>query len=183
MAERSRIIKSEFILSQPPDLHAADVVVNARDAGLTIDLPLVYRVRARANARGTATTRSAETSAPTPTSSPTAKSLIATGASKADFVRAGTNPSSKKIVEQAKPAGNNRQVDSVHNVPRAATANRRLGPKKPSPGVVAKPKAPSIGSTSDEEELLKIIAAEVGLGRAIDVLKAERARVAAIFDR
>jgi hypothetical protein len=46
------------------------------------------------------------------------------------------------------------------------------------PALVARPSA--LASTN-EEELLKIVAAEVGLGRAIALLQGERARVQAII--
>jgi hypothetical protein len=211
-ADKIDISKSEFILSQPADLHAVDVVVNARDAGLAIDLPLVYAVRTRASARRQVPSPSAETS-PVTTKSPASASSRragprgarhrAAGASKADLNRAETNLTAEQIAEPAKPAESKLEVGSVHNARGPNTAKQKpvakktsprafAKPKKASPRVFAKPKKASPRvfakpeplppvSIENDEELLMIIAAEVGLGRAIEVLQAERARVKAIF--
>ncbi|HXX66016.1 MAG TPA: hypothetical protein VEK07_02480 [Polyangiaceae bacterium] len=185
-ADKIDVSKTEFILSQPPDLHAADVVVNARDAGLAIDLPLVYSVRARAGARRRARTRSAVKNRAAPKGSATPKSTAmvnspnAAVASKADFVRARTKLSPKEIVAQAKSAGMELGVGYVYNVRSADKAKRMPAAKKRSPLVFAKAERVSV-SKRNEEGLLKMLAAEIGLGRAIDVLRAERSRVTAIF--
>lgn len=200
-ADKIDISKSEFILSQPPDLHAADVVVNARDAGLAIDLPLVYTVRTRASARRQAPTPSAETSPGTTKSAAVASGPTAARASKAESNRPRTNLRPKEIAEPAKSAGSKLEAGSVDSVRRSNKATRRPAAKKglsrilvkrtPLPSVSrrsadaairAGEQRPSVSRRNDEE-LLMIIAAEVGLGRAISILQAERARVRAIFGR
>jgi hypothetical protein len=222
-ADKIDISKSEFILSQPPDLHAVDVVVNARDAGLAIDLPLVYTVRTRASARRHAPSPSAETSPVTARGPALPSRRRAAGASKADSNRAQTNLTPKEVAEPPKsaaprlakevaapaksaapkpavasaspkpavaPPSSKPAVASAHNAPRSNKAKRRPAAKKASARVFAKPEPlPSVSMTNDapfvsmrnDEELLMILAAEVGLGRAIDILQAERARVMAIF--
>jgi hypothetical protein len=42
-------------------------------------------------------------------------------------------------------------------------------------------KRPSFSASTNEEELLKLVAAEVGLGRAMEILAGERARVRALI--
>lgn len=103
--------------------------------------------------------------------------------SKADFVRAHANLSPKEIVAKAKEQGFQIGVPYVYNVRAydktsrtkgvglAARRARRLGP------AVGRP----IATTSSAEALLKAVAAEIGLARAIEILQGERARVHAVL--
>jgi hypothetical protein len=104
---------------------------------------------------------------------------------KADFVRARLHLSPKEIVEDAKATGVKLDVGYVYNVRGAtktaakrkvtALAARRSTARRAPPVV-----APT-ATTSSAEELLRAAAAEIGLGRAIELLLGERARVHAVL--
>jgi hypothetical protein len=181
--------KSEFIRSQPAELSAAQVVEKAKAEGLTIEPGLVYNVRGRAKSLGKA--KKAATPAPAkkgPTPAPAAKKASSNGAkkpaSKAAFVRQFPHLTPKEIVEKAKDEGLKLEVGYVYNIRSADKGAHGKPTKSPAarpsaPKAAAAPVRPRATSHSNEEELLKIVAAEVGLGRAIEVLQGERARVMA----
>jgi hypothetical protein len=104
---------------------------------------------------------------------------------KADFVRSlpVTTPA-KEVVAKAKEAGIALTDMYVYNVRSTSKASAKKGNgRKPSSRTVAAVRGPhkvaaAVGSV---EELLKAIAAEIGLGRAIAVLQGERDRVRAVL--
>lgn len=105
---------------------------------------------------------------------------------KADFIRARPNLKAKEIVEQAKAAGLDISAPYVY-ILRGATKKRAAkaasGATKRKPG---RPKgsvrhAQAHASPSRAEALLKAIAAEIGLSRALSILEAEHARVKAVL--
>jgi hypothetical protein len=173
-AKKTSISKSEFIRLQPSTLSAAEVVTKGKAAGLTILPGLVYEVRRMAKAKkGTA-----RAIVPPKTVAAAAK---APAVSKADFVRARAHLSPREIVEDAKAAGINFEVQYVYNVRRhdAATGRQPEGRTPPvrRSAAVRRP----IATASKAEDLLKAVAAELGLGRAIEILQGERARVRAVI--
>lgn len=104
--------------------------------------------------------------------------------SKADFVRAHANLSPKEIVAKAKEQGIKIGVPYVYNVRAYDKAGRtksvglaaRRGGSRIGPAV-GRP----IATNSSAEALLKAVAAEIGLARAIEILQGERARVHAVL--
>ncbi len=117
--------------------------------------------------------------------------------SKADWVR--SQPASmtvKEIVEKAAAAGMKLDLSSVYKARKGTTAKAAqpkaakptaakptTAPKraaKPAPVAVA-PVEPNGQRPSSAEDLLKAVAAEIGLGRAIEILAGERARVRAVI--
>ncbi|MGA3121851.1 MAG: hypothetical protein ABSF69_13880 [Polyangiaceae bacterium] len=110
---------------------------------------------------------------------------------KAAFVRS-VDPrlSARDVVAKAKAAGITLTDTYVYNVRGAAkaAANAKATPNK----VTAKPATPiktsgalpavkNGASTYSVESLLKALAAEIGLGRASEILAGERARVQAVL--
>jgi hypothetical protein len=84
----------------------------------------------------------------------------------------------KDVVKQAKGAGIKLGVSYVYNI-RGAAKKKRAGAKSP----VLSPLAKAGGSrvSTSAESLLRAVAAELGLGSAIEILQGERARVKALI--
>jgi hypothetical protein len=184
--------KSDFIRSQPAAVSAADVVAKGKAAGIRFSTQLVYNVRAGSRGKQVAAKK---TSTPKPVSVAKAKSKV----SKADFVRARSHLSPKEIVEDAKTDGLKLGVAYVYNVrgydktkgKKKSTKAAAAPTARPSPTTVkpttrprvtpTTPVARPIANRSSAEDLLKAMAAEIGLGRAIELLQGERARVHSIL--
>lgn len=166
--------KSDFVRVQPATLSAADVLAKAKAAGLKITPQLVYKVRSVSKPQGKAK------KAPTakPTASPTSSKIT----NKSAFVRVNRSLSPKEIVEKAKAAGIKLDVGYVYNVRGAAKTRakkRRAAAKSPALSTVVNTGPWSVSQHA--ETLLRAVAAEIGLGHAIELLHAERARVAALL--
>jgi hypothetical protein len=174
--------KSDFIRSQPSTVSTADVVAKAKAAGMKISSTLVYMVRGRAGGKGKAKKAAAKKTLATPSAS-TKKSAT----SKADFVRAHANLSPKAIVEKAKAEGVKFDASYVYNV---RTYDKAAAKKKRAPKATARRATPArngasvarpVVNGSGAENLLKAVAAEIGLGKAMEILAGERARVQAVI--
>jgi hypothetical protein len=170
--------KSDFIRQQPATASAAEVVEKAKTAGLKLGAPLVYKVRRRASAKGK--TRAASRKTSTTTKGTTTKPVK----TKADFVRAHRNLSPKEVVDQAKVDGIKLDVGYVYNVRGSDKISRkkkkaatRRTTNASNGASVLRPAA----AMSSAEDLLRAIAAEIGLGRAMEILAGERARVRAVI--
>ncbi len=104
---------------------------------------------------------------------------------KADFVRSvDFNVPAKDVIAKAKAAGITLTDTYVYNVRGAAKAASNKAAAKPSAPVkapVASPVPKSAASAGSVESLLKAVAAEIGLGRASEILAGERARVRAVL--
>lgn len=100
------------------------------------------------------------------------------GHSKAEFIRSlpATTPASE-VVAKAKAAGMSITPQYVYNL--RARANNAAGAPRRGPG--RPPKALSAGggsvSSGRVEDLLKAVAAEIGLSRAIQILQSEQQKV------
>ena len=120
------------------------------------------------------------------------------GASKADFVRERGHLSPREIVEDANAHGLKFDPSYVYKVRGydKATASKKAPASKKTPSskpAVTTPAAPASTSKATApngthsssgakvEGLLRAVAAELGLGRAIDILQGERARVRAVI--
>jgi hypothetical protein len=174
--------KSEFI-RQHPSLSTAEIIAAGKKSGLKISSSLVYVVRGRtAKPKGAVAKKTTASTSAAPTSTSTSTRPTQ---SKADFVRAHTNLSPKEIVKKAKAEGVKLGVSYVYNVRGAdkstgrtkvtAVAARRSAVRTAPP--VPRP----ITTSSSAETLLKALGAELGLGRAIEILAGERARVRAVI--
>ncbi len=171
-AKKTTVSKSDFI-RQHATLSTADVIAKAKAAGLKVSSSLVYMVRGRAGAKKGAAKKTSKTTAivKTPTQS------------KADFVRAHASLSPKEIVAKGKADGLKIDVHYVYNV----RAYGKTAGKKKRAATRATPsrKAPAVSrpitTSTKAETLLRAIAAEIGLGRAMEILSAERAMVRAVI--
>jgi hypothetical protein len=182
--------KSDFIRKQPSSLSAAEVVAKGKAAGIKFSTQLVYNVRNGSKGKKGAAKK---TSTPKPTVAASTKATV----SKAAFVRAHASLSPKEIVKKAKAEGVKLDVRYVYNVrgydktkgKKKAAKARAPATKATAPTArptrAASRTAPSvprpITSTRSAEDLLRAVAAEIGLGRAIEQLQGERARVRAIL--
>jgi hypothetical protein len=176
--------KSAFIRSQPAAMSTADVIAKGKAEGMKISSSLVYMVRGRAKPKSATpksttpkSTTTAKTWAPAKRSAPSASI-----ASKAEFVRSRSHLSPREIVEDAKAAGVKLDVGYVYNVRGAAKAKSSVKVTKQAARTVrAAPVGRPVSASSRVEDLLKAIAAELGLGRAMEILAGERARVRAVI--
>jgi len=170
------ISKSDFIRAQPASLSTAEVVAKGKEAGIKLNRVLVYKVRAKGKPKKAAGAKRAAVSAKASTS---AKHV----ASKAAFVRGlPASMPAKDVVAQAKAAGLKLGVSYVYNIRGAAkmaAKKKRAAAKSPAVATVASPSGAGVSSRA--ANLLKAVAAEIGLGPAIEILQGERARVAAVI--
>lgn len=167
--------KSEFIRLHP-SLTAAEVIAAGEAQGLSFSSALVYGVR---GSKGTKKAPAKKPSTPK-------KAAV----SKADFVRQHAVLTPKGIVAAAKAEGITLDVNYVYSVRNEQTKAFRKEARAKAEALVATrktstaPKTVSNGSRSSGssvEDLLKAAAAELGLGKAIEILHAERARVRAVI--
>jgi hypothetical protein len=197
MAAKKTLKKSDFIRAQPATMSAADVIAKGKAEGINIGSSLVYMVRRRSPGKakkGASKTAPAKppvapiTSSPSKTAAKSTASSTKAPKSKADFVRARAHLSPKEIVEDAKAEGVKFDVGYVYNVRGADKASRKkkraaVNTTTSTPRTVngAASSVTSATTTSSAEDLLRAIAAELGLGRAVEILAGERARVRAML--
>lgn len=184
-SDAKSVSKSDFIRTQPATMSAAQVVEKAKAEGIDLRAGLVYEVRRIDKARKTVPskpsvptakkTASKSSSAVPPNRGGDAKARPTT--SKAAFVRAHASLTPKEIVEKAKGENIKLDVGYVYNVRSSNRANQRSARRAPERR--AAPAREPGGATSRVEALLKAVAAEVGLGRAIELLQTERAKISA----
>ena len=151
------------------------MVAKAKTAGVTILPGLVYEVRRKAKGRSKGKTKKSGVAKKTTVS----KLSISTKPpkSKSAFIRSlPSRVPAKEVVKQAKAAGIKLNAGYVYNVRQAAKSKRAAA----SPAVSTVANGGSRVSTS-AENLLKAVAAELGLGPAIELLYGERARVHSIM--
>jgi hypothetical protein len=200
--------KSAFIRAQPAAMSAADVVAQARAAGITLRPELVYEVRRVARARtasgakgASGAKRNAKQSKSGPAKTAEARSSLGKATprkamSKAEFVRAHANASPKEITEKAAAVGitlGTRYIYNVRGSDRAAARKKTTArpPKAAWSNVSGEARSGfprkgmavprPIATASRAEDLLKALGAEVGLAKAIEILSGERARVKAVL--
>jgi len=163
-AKKTPVNKSEFIRSLPSTLSAAEVVAKAKADGIKIAPVLVYKVRGRTKAKKAGGTKSAPTKS--------------RGTSKASFVRAHGELTAKEVVSKAKAEGIRLTEGYVYNV---RTYDKKAGHRNGTGRSVGRPPGipKAVASSSSAESLLKAVAAEIGLGRAIDIIQGERSKVRA----
>jgi hypothetical protein len=177
-AEKTAISKSDFIRKQPSSMSASDVVKKAKAEGINFPAQLVYNVR---NAMKTAR-KSARRQATKPTPTSTSKPVQ----SKAAFVRSlpRTMPV-KDVVAEAKKQGIKIAERYVYWARSSGAGLAKTTATRQAASRSTAHQAPAITrpitTNSKVEELLRAVAAEIGLGRAIEILAGERARVTAVM--
>jgi hypothetical protein len=180
---------SNFILSLPSTLSGSQVVERAKAKGMKTSRANVSRVRGLHGPKAVktstiVTSATSKTVAAKPTGGP------AKIRSKADFVRAYPSLAPREIVEKAKTEGVKFDVAYVYRI-RAMDKTARKGKRAAAretisttatvngpasvTSVVARP-------SSSPEDLLRAVAAEIGLGRAVEILAGERARTRAVIE-
>ncbi len=175
---------SAFIREQPATMSASEIVEKGKSLGFKFDVSLVHKARNRAVPKGARakTARVAARSGSTDANQPVE--------TKADFVRKlppGTP--AKEVVAQAKAAGMSISETYIYGLraaaktskKRASTGNRPSRPAAATPAIVQR-SSPAPKGHGKAEDLLKAVAAEIGLGSAIEILQSERARVRAAID-
>jgi hypothetical protein len=196
-AKSAGVSKSDFIRLHP-GLSVAEVVAAGKDQGLSFSTTLVYAVRGEKKGKATSNKAASKKAPPTAkkTASKKATAAPTSGTSKADFVRARAHLSPKEIVEDAKAKGLKLEASYVYNVrgqdkggkkartskKGSSTARTASTPAAKTPAIT-KPTASNgtRSSGSSVEDLLRAAAAELGLGKAIEILQGERARVRAVL--
>jgi pyruvate/2-oxoglutarate dehydrogenase complex dihydrolipoamide acyltransferase (E2) component len=202
---RPRSTLTKFILSLPRTLSVKEVIAKAKAKGMKASENNVYRIRRTFGAKAAASPAPAKPgdAKAKPAASPPSKP---NPPSKSDFIREQpATLSAAEVVAKAKAAGIKLDSFLVYKVrsrtsakgktkvaakqiatpAKAAPAKKRL---KSKPASVPVSKA-SNGSTSpasvrrssSAEDLLRAVAAEMGLGKAIEILAGERARVQSIL--
>lgn len=182
-AKKTTLSKSDFIREQPATMPVAEVVAKGNALGIKFSSQLVYYVRGLAKKKPTKAvapaTKPAVKKTPTPSKAATPTKSPPT-TTKAAFVRARLHLSPKEIVEDAKAAGLELDTSYVYNV-RGYDAAKKRATKQPTRARkgVAVPRP--VATTSKAQDLLIAVAAEIGLGRAMEILEAERARVRSVI--
>src|SRR5271154_6143886 len=98
--------------------------------------------------------------------------------SKSDFIRSQpTSVSAAEVVKKGKAQGIKFSPQLVYNVRRGSKATKGQAKKVATATTNAAPKSPA----TKAEDLLRAVAAEIGLGRAVELLEADRARVHAVL--
>jgi hypothetical protein len=160
---------------------AADVVEKAKAEGLSIDSGLVYGVRSQAKAKSHSKGGAAK-KAPSSASNVGAQPTR----TKADFVRSYPKLTPAEVVAKAKEEGIPLEVGYVYNVRTSDNRAKKKGPAKaiaPKPVVAKESARPTVAVSHHAEGVLKAVAAEIGLARAVEILTEERARVRAVLGR
>jgi hypothetical protein len=174
--------KSDFIRSQAAALSAAEVVAKGKAEGLTILPGLVYEVRRKAKAPAKRKAKKTPAAKAVPVSTTPSASTKAPK-SKAAFVRGlPASTPAKDVVKQAKAAGIKLGISYVYNIrgaAKTAAKKKRAAAKSPAVSTVANGGGSRVSASA--ENLLKAVAAEIGLGPAIEILTGERARVRAVI--
>jgi hypothetical protein len=175
--------KSDFIRAQPATLSAAEVVAKAKTAGVTILPGLVYEVRRKAKGRSKGKPKKSAVANKTGVSTKTTSTSTKPTKSKAAFVRGlpASTPASE-VVKQARAAGIKLGVSYVYNIRGAAkmaAKKKRAAAKSPTVAAVTNGGGSTVSASA--QHVLKAVAAELGLGAAIEILAGERARVRAVI--
>ena len=167
--------------SQSDELAADSVVERAKAPGVTMTAGPVHGSRSQSKAKPMTKNGAAKRSSAGQKSAAPMRPTM----SKADFVRRFPKASPKEVIAAARAEGIQIDLDYLYKV----RSSDRLG--KPTTKAQASPASPRMGvsvpkpiaTASSVEDLLKAVAAEIGLGRAIEILAGERTRVRAIIRR
>ena len=165
--------KADFVRSLPASTPAKKVIAKAKAAGLSVSETYVYALRR--SAKGGAKRKGTSVAAK-PAAAASSKPNLPT---KSDFVRGvSRSTTAKEVVAKAKAAGIKLDIQYVYKLrSRSKSGRRRVAVATQAPVVVAKTKTNGVHSST--EDLLRAVAAELGLGHALEILQRERAQVRA----
>lgn len=182
---------SKFILSLPSTLSGSQVVERAQAKGMKTSRANVSRVRGLYGAKtvGTSaasTNAASKATATMPTTASRAKAL-----NKSDFIRAlPARMSAAEVIAKAKAEGIEIGSSLVYMVRSRSSRKAKKGATKIATsgpatvnGTASLVASAAQPSSSAAEDLLRAVAAELGLGRAVEILAGERARVQSILTR
>src|SRR5437762_10551439 len=162
--------KSDFIRRLPPSLSASEVVAKGKAAGVTFSTQLVYNVRRGSKATREKARRSTMAKPSTTTATKTQ--------SKAAFIRSlPATMSAKDVVAKAKAAGIT--IADTYVYWARGSSKRKVRTKRATPSRKGASVRRPISNISSAETLLRAVAAEIGLGRAMEILAGERAMIRA----
>ena len=86
----------------------------------------------------------------------------------------------KQVLAQVKAKGMKTTAGNIYRVRQGTGRSSRRGAVS---RVAAKPRGGAAGSQTAPEALLRAVAAELGLGHALDILRAERSKVSTLLGR
>lgn len=181
---RTENTSSEIIREQPSTISPAKVVEKGKASRLKFDGSLVGKARRRVGPSGAHHRKTPGTAAKS-TSAAASHGSKKPAKSKIEFVRGlPSNTPAKEVVAQAKAAGMSVTESYIYSVRSADRRAKRTSSGKSNAAKRAvtaasstKGATPSPKVSAGVEALLKAVAAEIGLGRAIELLQSERARV------
>jgi len=174
---------TKFILALPRTLPAKEVIAKAKANGHKTSESNVHRVR-----RLHGGSKKAKKASKAPA---TALKAAAGGAAlkKSDFVRGlSASTPAKDVVAKAKAAGLKLDLQYVYKVrSRSKSGRKKVSVAKHVAVAVAKAtrvvaaKTRTNGSGTHAEDLLRAVAAELGLAHALEILQSQRAQVRAVL--
>jgi hypothetical protein len=173
---------TKFILALPKTLPAKEVLAKAKASGLKTSESNVHRVRRLHGGRSKASSNGA-VHIVAKTGSSVAKAPKQKALRKSDFVRSlsATTPA-KAVVAKARAAGIKLDLQYVYKIrSRSKPAAARVSVPRASSARAVPARASRLSSSV--EGILRALAAEIGLGRAVEILQGERARVSSITKR
>ena len=85
--------------------------------------------------------------------------------------------SAKEVLSKAKASGLATSESNVHRVRRLHRGKKATA----KPALVIRAKTKTNGASSSTEDLLRAVAAELGLGHALEILQSQRAQVRAVL--
>jgi hypothetical protein len=163
-----------FVRRLPSTMPATEVVEKGNVAGVKLTTHYVHKVRAKS---GGSNAKKKLTSSKATTSGTSKKTKSA-----AAFVRGlRTRTPAKRVVTLAKAAGIKLGISYVYNIRGAAklAARKERAAAKSVEVTVANGGGSKVSAST--EDLLKAVGAELGLGKAIEILSGERARVRSVI--
>jgi hypothetical protein len=168
---------TKFILALPRTLSANEVLAKAKASGHKTSEGNIYRVR-RLHGGNKAKAKPAAASA----NPSKAVGGTAARSTKSEFVRGfSRSTKAKDVVAKARAAGVDIDLQYVYKIrSRSSSGRKRVTVATPAQVIVAKTKTNG-SHHSSTENLLRAVAAELGLGHAVEILQSERARVRAAF--
>jgi hypothetical protein len=191
---RPRSPLTNLVVTLPLEMPAHEVLARAKAKGIVGTSRAVWKVREKMRSKAQATPAPAPAGRVKP-SKPAKGSTSKAPVSKADFVRSLPHLSPREVLEDAKAAGLRFDAQYVYNVraedkarsARDARAAARAAAASADARAVTPRAAPAvprpIDSPESAEDLLRAVAAEIGFGRAIELLQEDRAKVRALLGR
>jgi hypothetical protein len=167
---------TKFILALPRTLSAKEVLKKAKASGHKTSEGNIYRVR-RLHGGQAAPPKKASG----PAAAPKAVEGTAAKSTKSEFVRGlSRSTTAKEVVAKAKAAGIKLGLQYVYRIRSSSKSGRKRGAvAKPAQVTVASTK--TLGAHPSAEDLLRAVAAELGLGHALEILQSQRAQVRAVL--